>query len=165
MALISVALSSGRADYAEQPVAGGVRCVETGIKEQLIGSAVVATIAERQVPQAGYYDGVVVRIGERAEKGSGVRVKGVDFAVFDIADQQGVAELAEMGWRADDSPRVDERPGSWSVRGKMVWGKQVAVRIKNVHHAAKRCSEPAEGHKELAILVLDLKGGVAGVVN
>ena len=129
MGLISVALSSLREDYAEQPVAGGVRCVETGIKEQLIGSAVVAAIAERQVPQAGYYDWVVVRIGERAEKGSSVRVKRVDFAVFDIADQEGVAELTEMGRGAGDSPRVDERPGSWSVRGKMVWGKQVAVRM------------------------------------
>ena len=47
----------------------------------------------------------------------------------------------------------------------MVWGKQAAVRIKNVHHAAKRWSEPAEGHKELTILGLDLEGGVAGVLN
>ena len=165
MVLISVALTSGREDYAQQSIAGEVRYVGTGIKEQLIGSAAVAVTAKRQVPQAGYYYDVVVRIGEGAEKGSGVRVKGVDFAVFDIADQEGVAEVAEMGWRAGDSPRVDEGTGSWSVGGKMVWGKQVAVRIKNVHHAAERWKEPAEGHKELAILVLDLEGGVAGVLN
>jgi hypothetical protein len=35
MILISVALISGREDYAEQPIAGEARYVGTGIKEQL----------------------------------------------------------------------------------------------------------------------------------
>src|SRR5438477_13030557 len=101
MVLICVALSFRREDPPEQPVAREIWCVGTGIKEQSIGSAVVTAIAEIRIPQAGYYDCVVVRIGERPEKSSGVRVKSVDFAVFDIADQDGVAEVAEMGWRAD----------------------------------------------------------------
>src|SRR5437879_2893795 len=110
MVLILVALSFRREDHPEQPVAREIWCVGTGIKEQLIGSAVVTAIAERQIPQAGYYDRVLVRVRERAEKRSGVRVKGVDFAFFDVANEKHITESTEMGGRADDSPRVDKRP-------------------------------------------------------
>ncbi len=100
MRLICIPWSFRREDYAEQPLAGEVRRGGTGIKEQLIGFAVVTATAERQVPQARFYYCVVVRIGERAEKSSGVRIKGVDFAILDIHNEQHIAEPAEMGRRA-----------------------------------------------------------------
>src|SRR5262249_49967528 len=76
-----------------------------------------------------------------------------------------IAKSAEIGRCLGDAPRVREGSRAAGVGGEMVRGEQVAVSVKDVHHSTERRRETTEGNEELAIFILDLKGGVAGVLS
>ena len=59
---------------------------------------------EIQGPQAIHHDGIAHGVGQGPEEGAGMGVEGIDDAVAEIADQQRVAELAEMFRRLDHAP-------------------------------------------------------------
>src|SRR5262249_26459458 len=141
--------------------------VGPGIEEELVGPAVeVAAAAKGQIPQAGDGNRRPVRVPQRTEEGAGDRVEGVDVAgAFHVADQDVVAEPAEMRRGLDDAPGVLERTGPARVGGEVVWGQQVAVGVKNVDDAAVWRRVDGKSDPESAVYLLDLPGTIARVLH
>src|SRR5437660_11313700 len=102
---------------------------------------------------------------QRSKKGPGAWVESVDFSVLDVADQESIAKLAEIVRSLDDPPGVHKRARARRVSGKMIRGQQIAVSIKDVHHASERGREAAEGDVELAVLILNLERSVSEVLT
>ena len=87
-------------------------------KKRVLVAAPPCAVAERDPPEAlgvallepAVEDqGVALGVGELAEERAGLRVEGVDLAVAEVADEQGVAELPEVV-RGDGHPvrRVEQ---------------------------------------------------------
>jgi hypothetical protein len=100
-----------RLNDAEEAIPGRIGHIRSTIKEQFLGLAIVLLVVGKdKVPQAGDRDRRSVRMLELTEISSRGRIEGVDVAVsLDVADQDVVAEPAEIGWRLNDSPRVPKQ--------------------------------------------------------
>src|SRR5260370_555886 len=86
--------------------------VRTGGKEQLVGLAAVATVAELDGPDLVDDNRLVICIAQRAEERAGNGIEGVDPAVGNVVgNQQSVTELAEISRSHRQTPQRMERTG------------------------------------------------------
>src|SRR5437762_4356559 len=97
--------SAGGANQAEEAVG---LVVDPGAEEQRLSVARYA-VSEPQTPQPVDLDRVAVRPVQLAQPVAGPDVVGVDPAVAEVADEEGVAEPAESGRRLHEAPRRVER--------------------------------------------------------
>ncbi len=77
---------------------------DAGGEEELVGFACGETIAELQGPQVIDLDCNTPGIFERTEGLARIRIESIDAAVPEIADQQGIAKLAEIGGCKSQTP-------------------------------------------------------------
>src|SRR5882724_8440293 len=80
-------------DLAEEPVC---LVVNPGREKQLVMLPCRAIIAEAQAPQAIDRDALPLTLGEGTQEVTGVGIEGIDLAIAEIADDEGLAELAEV---------------------------------------------------------------------
>src|SRR6516162_3031513 len=101
-------------DPAEEAVARRIGGIGARVEVKLLAQAIVgATAAEGQVPQASDRDRCPVRLLQGTEERSCGRVKDVDVPVsLHVADQDIVAERAELGRSLDDPPGILEWAGA-----------------------------------------------------
>src|SRR6266852_4295974 len=121
--------------------------VRTGGKEQLVGLAAPAAVAELDGPDLVDDDGLAVGIAQCAEESAGNRIEGVDAAVGNVVgNQQSVTKLAEISRGHRQTPRRMQRAGDAQ--------EHVACGIKLDHETGGRFVA-TEGHPELAPDVLN----------
>ena len=106
----------------------------------------------------------MVQVVKLTEKLSLV-VIGANTAVFDVANEDGIAEWAEVVWRPDGCPWVNQRPGTEAADSPMVWGKQVPVHIEDVDDPVERSGKRCEGNKDTSLEVLCLEDSAAGILR
>jgi hypothetical protein len=81
-----------------------------GIEKELICSTRVSiACAKGKSPQAGNADYLIILIPQLSLKMTGNSVKREDFTAPKLANQNAMAEAAEIGWRLNQTPRSIKR--------------------------------------------------------
>lgn len=138
--------------------------VQPGGEEEGVGWTGVATVAKAQPPEAIIHDGVAVLVAQLAQEGAGGGVESVDAAIAKVADEQRVAELAEIGRRQRQSPggvqrlfrckALDEFPcGAEDIHKAVPWPGDIIMPVFIL---------AGVGDVEVAANVGNAKGGVIG---
>src|SRR5438132_1187243 len=108
---------------------------DAGGEEEGVPSASILAVAERQAPEPGDLDCLVVCVCEGAEEFPRVRIEGVDLAVAEVANQQVVAEFAKARRSHRQAPgRVE-----LSVRDQAT--DQRARRVVDIHKSVAGAGE------------------------
>src|SRR5262249_27481013 len=78
-----------------------------GQEEQLVGIAIAGSSAtERQCPQSRDRKNFVALVTQCSNEFPGRQVVSIDVSIGNIADEQHVAEFAEIAWGDRNSPRI-----------------------------------------------------------
>ena len=145
-----------RQDLPEQAIAREIDRIRTGIEEKLVRRAIGSAPAPKgEVPQSRNHQRIAIGMTDGAQKSSGLWIEGIDFSVLDIANQQRMAELAEVGQSANDRPGIRERSSIGRVGREMVWSQQMPIEIKHIHHSTEGRVKSAKRDVELAIFIFD----------
>src|SRR5207253_10073990 len=108
---------------------------DAGGEEEGVPSASILAVAERQAPEPGDLDCLVVCVCEGAEEFPRVRIEGVDLAVAEVANQQVVAEFA----KARRSHR--QAPGRVELTVRDQATDQRARRVVDIHKSVAGAGE------------------------
>src|SRR5262249_49479016 len=89
----------------------------------------------------------------------------INFSVFDIPNQNRVAELAEVCRSLGDGPWVRERSSGGKIRPGMILGLQNSSGGEEVYYAPQRRRETTARLEKFSVLVFHLERRVAGVLR
>jgi len=118
--------------------------INTGVEKELICSPRVSIAgAEGKSPHSPNADYVIILISQLSLKLTGNSVKCKDLSAPELANQNAMAEAAEIGWRLNYTPRsIKQGPGFQALQ-------QLTIQRKDIH-GTKAC---AQVHKILCLIL------------
>jgi len=137
--------------------------LNSGGEEQVVPSSRESSVAECQSPKTFDSDRRPVAPQHMAQECTRSGVKCIDATIAEVADEQVVAQLSEIGGGESDTPRSVQRASGGEGLNK------VPVQIEHVHEACTQTLDDVltlvilhgKGHVKLAIDVLNAEGSEA----